>query len=267
MFHGKKRKLFDVMEGLNKGDILIVSELSRLGRSMLEIMEILSVSMQKGIKVYAIKGNWQLDNSIQSKVVAMAFSMAAEIERDLISQRTKEALRVKKAQGIKLGRPKGPGKSKLDKYRPEIEALLANGSTQKFIANRYDTTEANLHNWLKKNNIKKQVSEPANKGYDFNKPYTKKSDLSIFIASDKETRKRYGNHVKALFLSNREYQFRYDKFHKQHKMKKPPLSGRIFGGYLVVRNLNTTNEYETWIPDHAFEEIYKESDHTKKTKL
>ena len=61
----------------------------------------------------------------------------------------------RKAQGIKLGRPKGPGKSKLDKFRPEIEALLANGSTQKFIANRYGTTEANLHNWMKKNGIKK----------------------------------------------------------------------------------------------------------------
>lgn len=256
----KKRKLFNVMEGLNKGDTLIVSELSRLGRSMLEIMEILSVSMQKGINVYAIKGDWKLDSSIQSKVVAMAFSMASEIERDLISQRTKEALRVKKAQGVKLGRPKGPGKSKLDKFKPEIQALLANGSTQKFIANRYDTTEANLHNWLKKNNIKKQNIEPTIKGYDFNKPYTKKSDLSVFTASDKETSKRYGSHVKALFLSNREYQHRYDKLHKQHKMKRPPLSGRIFGGYLVVRNLNSKNEYETWIPDYAFEEIYIKSD-------
>ncbi|HEV8159457.1 MAG TPA: hypothetical protein VGP58_10525, partial [Pyrinomonadaceae bacterium] len=74
--------------------------------------------------------------------------------RDLISQRTKEALRYKKEQGIKLGRPKGPGKSKLDRFRPEIEALLKNGSTQKFIAARYGTTEANLHNWLKKNNLK-----------------------------------------------------------------------------------------------------------------
>ena len=152
----KKRKLCDVMEELNKGDILIVSELSRLGRSMLEIMELFSVSMQKGVHVYAIKGDWKLDSSIQSKVVAMAFSMASEIERDLISQRTKEALRAKKAQGIKLGRPKGPGKSKLDKYKPEIEALLANGSTQKFIANRYNTTEANLHNWLKKNGLNKK---------------------------------------------------------------------------------------------------------------
>ena len=70
----------------------------------------------------------------------MVFSMASEIERDLISSRTKEALRFKKENGIKLGRPKGQGKSKLDKFKPEIEALLSNGSTQKFIANRYNTT-------------------------------------------------------------------------------------------------------------------------------
>ncbi len=86
---------------------------------------------------------------------------AAEIERDLISQRTTEALRYKKAQGIKLGRPKGPGKSKLDAFRPEIEGLLANGSTQKFIAGRYKTTEANLHNWLKKHRLKPVRSRPS----------------------------------------------------------------------------------------------------------
>ena len=98
---------------------------------------------------------------IQSKIIAMAFSMAAEIERDLISQRTKEALRFKRAQGMKLGRPMGPGKSKLDAYRPEIESLLANGSTQKFIARRYHTTEANLHNWLKKHGLKPSMSHPV----------------------------------------------------------------------------------------------------------
>ncbi|CAN5319917.1 recombinase family protein [soil metagenome] len=152
----KKRKIAEIIEEFTKGDTLIVSELSRLGRSMLECMEILSVAVEKGVRVYAVKGNWTLDNSIQSKIVAMAFSMASEIERDLISQRTKEALRYKKAQGIKLGRPPGPGKSKLDKYRPEIEALMQNGSTQKFIANRYDTTEANLHNWLKKKGLKRK---------------------------------------------------------------------------------------------------------------
>ena len=117
---------------------------------MLECMEILSIATQKEINIYAVKGNWHLDNTIQSKIIAMAFSMAAEIEHDLISQRTKEALRARKAKGMKLGRPKGPGKSKLDKFRPEIEALLANGSTQRFIAQRYHTTEANLHNWMRK---------------------------------------------------------------------------------------------------------------------
>ena len=125
---------------------------------MLECMEILSIAGQKKINIYAVKGNWQLDHTIQSKIIAMAFSMAAEIERDLISQRTKEALRARKAAGKPLGRPKGPGKSKLDKYRPEIEALLANGSTQKFIAKRYGTTEANLHNWLKKHGLKKTTA-------------------------------------------------------------------------------------------------------------
>jgi len=150
----RQRKIADELERLGAKDNLIVSELSRLGRSMLECMEILSIAVQKGINVYAVKGNWRLDGSIQSKIIAMAFSMAAEIERDLISQRTTEALRYKKAQGIKLGRPKGPGKSKLDAFRPEIESLLANGSTQKFIAGRYKTTEANLHNWLKKRGLK-----------------------------------------------------------------------------------------------------------------
>ena len=138
-----------------KDDVIIVSELSRLGRSMLEIMEILSIATQKQLKIYSVKGDWHLDGSIQSKVMAMVFSMASEIERDLISSRTKEALRFKKENGIKLGRPKGPGKSKLDKFKPEIEALLSNGSTQKFIANRYNTTEANLYNWMKRHNLKK----------------------------------------------------------------------------------------------------------------
>ncbi len=113
------------------------------------------IASDAGIRVYAIKGSWRLDETIQSKIIAMAFSMAAEIERDLISARTKEALRARKASGLPLGRPKGPGKSKLDPFRPEIEALLANGSTQRFIAKRYNTTPGNFANWMKKNGIKK----------------------------------------------------------------------------------------------------------------
>ncbi len=79
-------------------------------------------------------------------------------KRDLISQRTKEGLRVKKAAGVKLGRPKGPGKSKLDKHRVEIDALLKNGSTKTFIAKRYDTSVSNLHGWLKRHNFAVKIS-------------------------------------------------------------------------------------------------------------
>lgn len=126
---------------------------------MLECMEILSVASQKGLNIYAVKGNWQLDGSLQSKIVAMAFAIAAEIERDLISQRTKEALAARRKAGMTLGRPRGSGKSKLDPYRPEIEALLANGSAQKFIAKRYRTTEPNLSRWIKKHRL-----QPATNG-------------------------------------------------------------------------------------------------------
>lgn len=145
----KQRKIAQILEEAQKADNIIVSELSRLGRSMLEIMEILSIATQKGVNIYAIKGNWELNNTIQSKLIAMCFSMASEIERDLISKRITEALQAKKAQGIKLGRPKGIGKSRLDEYAVEIKALLANGSTKEFVARRYNCTPANLHHWLK----------------------------------------------------------------------------------------------------------------------
>ena len=150
----RERLIAQILEELQPHDNIIVAELSRLGPSMLECMEILAFATRKEICIYSVKGNWQLNDTIQSKIIALAFSMAAEIERDLISQRTKEALQFKKEQGMKLGRPKkGVGKSKLDVFRPEIESLLANGSTQKFVAQRYKTTEANLHNWLKKNHL------------------------------------------------------------------------------------------------------------------
>ena len=151
----RKRKIAQIIDSLKEGDTILVSELSRLGRSMLECMEILSIALEKKINIYAVKGNWQLDQSIQSKIIAMAFSMAAEIERDLISQRTKEALAARKKQGVKLGRPKGTGKSKLDQYEPEIEALLKNGATQKFIAQRYGATEATVSRWIKKQGLGK----------------------------------------------------------------------------------------------------------------
>jgi DNA invertase Pin-like site-specific DNA recombinase len=114
-------------------------------------MEIITLCLEKKINLYAIKGTWKLDNTIQSKIMAMVFSIASEIERDLISKRTSEALRARKEKGLPLGRPKGPGKSKLDEYKDEIIALLNNGSSKVFVAKKYNTSACNLYHWLQKN--------------------------------------------------------------------------------------------------------------------
>jgi len=149
----KERKIKGIIDDLDESDRLIVPELSRLGRSMLEIMEMLSIARDKGIYIYAVKGGWELNGTIQSKVMAMAFSIASEIERDLISKRTKEALKARKAAGVRLGRPKGPGKSKLDAHKDEIIALLKTGVPKTKVAEKYSSHRTNLHNWLKKNQI------------------------------------------------------------------------------------------------------------------
>ena len=112
----RDRKIATVLDGLGADDILIVSELSRIGRSMLDCMEILAIAAKREIRVYAIKGNWHLDETIQSKIMAMVFSLAAETERGLISSRTKEALRARRASGLPVGRGrKAPAKGPYQK--------------------------------------------------------------------------------------------------------------------------------------------------------
>ena len=102
-----KRELGRLLKKVEKGDLIICAELSRLGRNLFMIMEILNICMTKECKVWTIKDNYRLGDDIQSKVLAFAFGLSAEIERNLISQRTKEALARKKAEGMVLGRPKG----------------------------------------------------------------------------------------------------------------------------------------------------------------
>ena len=122
----EERKLGTLLKKMKNDDILICSELSRLGRSLLMIMSVLNECMNKEVQVWTIKDNYRLGNDISSKVLAFAFSLSAEIERNLISQRTKEALARKKAEGVVLGRPKGSksSKTKLTGQEKKIKDLL-----------------------------------------------------------------------------------------------------------------------------------------------
>ena len=131
-----KRQLGNLLKKVHKDDIIICSELSRLGRNLFMIMEILNICMTKECRVWTIKDNYRLGDDIQSKVLAFAFGLSAEIERNLISQRTKEALARKKAEGVVLGRPKGRKSSryKLSGKEVLIKELIKNGTSQRKIA-------------------------------------------------------------------------------------------------------------------------------------
>ena len=117
-----KRKLGKLLKKLKRNDILIASEISRLGRSLYMIMDILNICMEKGVLILTIKDNFHLGDDIESKVLAFAFSLSAEIERKLISQRTKEALERIKKEGKILGRPKG-SKNKIKKVDDKLDLI------------------------------------------------------------------------------------------------------------------------------------------------
>jgi DNA invertase Pin-like site-specific DNA recombinase len=133
-----KRQLGSLLKIAQKGDLIICSELSRLGRSFFMIMNILSGCMERGVKIWTIKDNYRLGDDIQSKVLAFAFGLSAEIERDLISQRTREALARRKAEGKILGRR--PGKAKrvmLTGHEKEIRRMLREGKDNAEIGRRF----------------------------------------------------------------------------------------------------------------------------------
>ena len=149
----EKRKLGILLKKLKKDDILICSEISRLGRNLLQVMTILNFCMQKEIQVWTIKDNYRLGADIQSKVLAFAFSLSAEIERNLISQRTKEALSRIKASGRKLGRQFGSRNKKhiLDGKEKDILKLINKGLPKKQIAKLMRVSIFTLYQFLKNN--------------------------------------------------------------------------------------------------------------------
>ena len=145
----KDRKLGKLLNKLSKGDIVISTEISRLGRNMLEVMGILQTCLEKDCEIITIKENYHLGADIQSKVLAFAFSLAAEIERQLISQRTKECLKRLKNEGKHLGRPYGFTYKKLKKKHNKIIDLLNKKVSKAEIARLMGCSWATLHRYIK----------------------------------------------------------------------------------------------------------------------
>ena len=150
-----KRNLGKLIQKAQKGDIIICTELSRLGRNMFMIMSILNTMMEREVKIFTIKEGYKLGDDLTSKVLAFAFSISAEIERSLISQRTREALRRKKAEGIKLGRPKGTKSAyyKLTEYKDIIEELLYLGIPKTTIIKLFNVSSQTLYTFLKREKL------------------------------------------------------------------------------------------------------------------
>ena len=162
----EKRSLGKTIRKMKAGDKLICTELSRLGRNMLMVMSVLNTCSSKGISIHSIKDNFDLSENINSKIIAFAFALAAEIERNLISQRTKEALERRKREGIKLGRPKGKQRAFLKLDGAEIGAtlMLLNGISINRIANLYGVHRNTVKEFIKRkdllseNNVKKVIA-------------------------------------------------------------------------------------------------------------
>ena len=144
-----ERKLGKLLNKLKKGDILIATELSRLGRNLLEVMGILQNCLEKECQIWTLKENYRLGADIQSKVLAFAFSLASEIERQLISDRTKESLKRVKAEGKHIGRPRGSTYRKLAKKHNEIKALLDKHVSKAEIARLLGCDWNTLHRYIK----------------------------------------------------------------------------------------------------------------------
>jgi DNA invertase Pin-like site-specific DNA recombinase len=151
----KERKLGALLESLNPADVLIFAEISRIARNTLQVLEVLQHCAERGVSVHIAKQNMRLDDSMQSRITATVLGLAAEIEREFISIRTKEALAKCRADGIQLGRPKGHAERvKLDDHDKAIRDYLAKGINKRDIARLIECAPSTLYEWLRRRNIK-----------------------------------------------------------------------------------------------------------------
>lgn len=151
----EKRKLGELLNNLQENDILITCEISRLGRSLLEVMKILEICLNKNCQIWTIKENYRLGNDIQSKVLAFAFSLAAEIERKLISERTKSSLANIKANGKKLGRPLSAEskKLKLSKNSKKFKELYDKGVSKSKLSKIFGVSRNTVRHFIDRMNL------------------------------------------------------------------------------------------------------------------
>lgn len=147
----KKRKLGKLIKELKSGDLLVVSELSRLSRSMTDTFDMVKVLKEKGVNVYCVKENMEINDSALGLMIMSVFAFSAQIERERISQRTKEALAKKKAEGVRLGRPLGSKnkKSKIEKDDYLVGAMLMQGISFSEIARRIGIDRNTLRKYVK----------------------------------------------------------------------------------------------------------------------
>lgn len=148
----KERRLGPLLKKMKKGDTLVISEISRLGRNLMSIMSMLNLCMTKETYVLTVKERYELGNNINSQVLAFAFGLSAQIERDLISQRTKEALAWRKASGKKLGRQVGEKNThyKLDKKAELISRMLSEGKSKAAVCRKLKCHLVTLNNHLER---------------------------------------------------------------------------------------------------------------------
>lgn len=146
----RTRPLGQLITRAGQGDVIVVSEVSRLARSTLQVLEIGRECIERGVHLHVAKNGIVFDDTMQSKIVATVLGLVAEIERDFISARTKEALAKRKADGMKLGRPTGPAKKlRLDEHADKIDEYLAKGIDKRSVAKLLDVAPNTLYTWLR----------------------------------------------------------------------------------------------------------------------
>lgn len=153
----KNRELGKLLDKLSSGDILLVNEFSRLGRSLLDILEIIKVINEHEAQLIVVRDKLIIGDDMNSKLLTTMFGIVSEIERDLLKSRVKEGLDAAKARGVKLGRKPGPAKSKLDPHKDKIQEYLDKDISKASIAKLLDVNKQTLYSFIKKHKMKKRI--------------------------------------------------------------------------------------------------------------